>query len=80
MNFFHLWFWPAVILRVVLKNGFVTWLFGMAVFYQFFVMIYHWDNPDVNAGWVYLGYLSLLYAVVDFTTLFDPIRYLENNR
>jgi len=69
-----------VIFRAILKNGFVTWLFGMAVFFQFFVMIYNWDNPDVNAGWGFLGYLSLLYTIVGFTTLFDPIRYIEKNR
>ena len=40
------WLWLAVILRANPKNASVTWLFGMAVFYQCFV----WDNQEVNAS------------------------------
>jgi len=67
-TFFVNLFWVVVVLVWPL----LKWIVALDVLFQFIRMVYHWDNPDMNAGWVFLMHFAVLTVLTYFVTVFKP--------
>lgn len=50
----------------------LRWVLSIITFFQFVLMIYYWDTPNVYAGWSFLAYFTLLTAITYFVSVYKP--------
>ncbi|MDF7677069.1 KleE stable inheritance protein [Neisseriaceae bacterium ESL0693] len=59
-------------ITVVLIWPILKWIVSIEVFFQFIRMIYHWNTPDIYAGWVFLLHFSILIFLTYFVSTYEP--------
>lgn len=62
------WVWMITVLFWPL----LKWVISIEVFYQFVKMLYHWDTPGANAGWVFLAHFSVLVVLTYYVSIYKP--------
>ncbi len=50
----------------------LRWVLSIITFFQFVRMIYHWDTPNVYAGWSFLVCFTVLTAITYFVSVYKP--------
>ena len=50
----------------------LKWVLSIITFFQFVRMLYHWDTPNVYAGWSFLLYFTVLTAITYFVSVYKP--------
>lgn len=67
---------PAVLKGVwvltVLAWPLLKWVVSIDCFYQLLRMVYHWDTPDVYAGWTFFLHFTVLTALTYFVSYYKP--------
>jgi len=48
------------------------WVLSLDILFQMFRMIYHWNTPDVYAGWNFLMHFSMLTALTCYVSIYKP--------
>jgi len=48
------------------------WVLSLDILFQMFRMIYHWNTPDVYAGWNFLMHFSVLTALTYYVSIYKP--------
>lgn len=42
----------------VLSWPVLQWVFSLDVVFQMMKMFYHWNMPEMNAGWIFIGHFA----------------------
>ena len=65
---------------IVLVWPVLQWLISLYCVLLMMRMFYYWNEPDMNAGWTFLGYFTLLVALNVFVSEFRPKGFDVNRK
>lgn len=68
----------GVWMLTVLLWPILKWIVSLDCVFQLVRMMYHWDTPDVYAGWTFLLHFGVLTALTYFVSVYEPKGFRPN--